>query len=1035
MSRSRTRLAALTPLFAFALITAGSASPADAAPPAPVDVSDLLLPGGPVTSWVDSRLAAASGKVQVVVRLVDAPLAVAAGAEAKQKGSALSKAQQVGVVRKLAEKQNSLTSQVKALGGVEIARVSKALNAVVYEVDAARLTTIAGLPGVASLRPVVEYELDLSDTVPAIGATAVQKNGYDGTGVRVAVLDSGIDYTHEAFGGAGNLAAYQAAYGMGLTDAKNTTTDGLFPTAKVVGGYDFVGEAWGKNDAKLAPDPDPIDCGPGVTAGCAGGHGTHVADIIAGVKGVAPGASLLIAKVCSAVSSSCSGVALLQGMDFALDPNGDDDIADAVDVVNMSLGSSYGQREDDLSDASANAVRMGVTVVASAGNSADRPYITGSPASTPEVISVAQTQVPSAIAFPLVINSPADIAGTYGNTATVEWAPIGTGFTGDVAFAGLACAALPAASLTGKVALIDRGTCSVSLKTDAAAKAGAIGVLIANNAAGDAPSFSFGGGTSMVPTLVITQSYGTLIKAHIAAPVNVTVSPETSLSLKGSMVASSARGPSYSYNAIKPDLGAPGASVSAVSGSGTGTEAFGGTSGAAPMVSGAAALLVEKYGTARTPAQLKALLMNTGETQIYTNPATLPGALAAITRIGGGEVRVDRAAASQTAAWDTDTTIGSLSFGYQALTSSTALKKSVTVRNYGASAQTYTIAANFRYADDAASGAVRFQLPSSITVPANGTKTFTIMLKVDASKLPTWTLNGGARGGDGSLLQSVEFDGYLQITSGTESVHVPWHVLPHKAAAVAPSTTSLALTAGAGSLTLSNTGGAIPGRVDVFALTGQSPKVMKATLPQPGDNYAMIDLKSVGVRQAGSALQFAVNTFGERSHPNYPAEFDIYVDTNRDGTDDYAVYNGETGGFAVTGQNVVYVVNLKTNSGGAYYYADADLNSGNAILTVPMAALGLTSSTDTFDFSVYAFDNYFTGALTDQITNMTYTPGTPKFATSAASLTVPVGGSVSLGVTAVTGGAAASPSQSGLLLMYRDGKPKAEASAITVTAP
>src|SRR5207245_5906110 len=141
----------------------------------------------------------------------------------------------------------------------------------------------------------------------------------------------------------------------------------------------------------------------------------------------APGVSLYAVKVCSAVSSSCSGVALLEGIDFALDPNGDGNISDAVDVINMSLGASYGQFEDDLSEASANAVRSGVVVVASAGNSADRPYIAGSPATTPEVISVAQTQVPSAVVFPLVINSPAAIAGTYSNTATVDWAPVGSG--------------------------------------------------------------------------------------------------------------------------------------------------------------------------------------------------------------------------------------------------------------------------------------------------------------------------------------------------------------------------------------------------------------------------------------------------------------------------------------------------------------------------------------------------------------------------------------------------------------------------------
>lgn len=992
-------------------------------------IQDLALPGGPVSTTIDPRLVRARGPVEVVVRLTDASLAEARGRNAKKVGGQLDPAQQRAYGRRIAAAQDQLVNQVRGLGGRELGRVSKALNAVAVRIDAARIGALAALPNVQSVRPVINYELDLSETVPYIGASSVQASGVDGTGVRVAVLDSGIDYTHRNLGGAGTLAAYEAAYGTAATP-RYTTRDGLFPTAKVYEGFDFVGEAWPNGDR--TEDPDPIDLE---------GHGTHVADIIAGRsadgthKGVAPGAQLLAVKVCSAVSSSCNGVALLKGIDFALDPNGDGAIDDAVDVINMSLGSSYGQREDDLSQASANAVNYGVVVVASAGNSADRPYILGSPSSTPEVISVAQTQVPGALTYPLVINSPANIAGRYSNTATLEWAPIGAGFTGDVAYVGQGCNAdTYLANPAGKVALVDRGACNISEKVDRAARAGAIGVLVGLIAPGDAVTFSRGNGDQFVPSLVIIQSYATLIKNSLAAgnSVNVSVSPAVTTPLKGSMVGSSSRGPSYSYNAIKPDIGAPGASISAVAGSGSGEEAFGGTSGAAPMVAGSAALLVQKY-PARIPAEIKSVLMNTAETAIYTNPATQPGVLAPITRIGGGEVRVDRAAASRTAAWDADDLTGSLSFGYTTLFQSKTFNKTVLVRNYSGTARTYSITPTFRYASDAASGAVSFKAPASITVPANGAASFQLQLKVDASKLPAWTLNGGSLGGDGSLLQTVEFDGYIGIAGGGDNVHLAWQILPHKAAAVTPSTTSVTLSGGSGSVLLRNTGGAVTGRVDVFALTGTSPKISKDTLPQPGDNYAIIDLKSVGVRQAGSALQFAINTFGERAHPNYPAEFDIYLDTNRDGTPDYVVYNAELSGFAVTGQNVVFVQKIGAGTATAYFYTDADLNSANAIMTLPLAAVGLTPSSQ-FDFSIYAFDNYFTGNLTDAIENMTFTAGTPKFAaTGLPASGIPAGGSATLSISAVPGGAAASPAQSGLLLMYRDGTLKREAATIVVT--
>jgi minor extracellular serine protease Vpr len=1002
------------------------------------DVSGLAIePASALASG--SPLGAAGTKVNAVVRLADAPLAVAF----KQAGG-MSKDQQQAYVRGLKDKQSALRGQLNGLGAQELGSVTKALNALIVSIDAAKLKEVSALPGVASVQPIGDYEMDLSETVPYIGAKALQDAGVDGSGVTVAVLDSGVDYTHRDFGGAGTLAAYTAAYGTTTADPKNKTTDGLFPTSKVIGGFDFVGEGW--PTTALAPDPDPIDCGTStIPAPCAGGHGSHVSDIIAGIgpaKGVAPGAKLLAIKVCSSVSTSCSGVALLQGVDFALDPNGDNDISDRADVMNLSLGSNYGQREDDLSAALANAVRLGVVVAAAAGNAADRPYIVSSPSSTPGVISVAQTQVPSAKAFFLHVNSPASIAGDYKNTETVGWAPVGAGATGDVVFVGRGCPGdAYLANPAGKIALIDRGTCAVSLKVDRAAKAGAIGVLIGLVAPGDPISFSFGGGDTFVPTLIITQATSNLIKANIAAPVNVTYGPAFTTPLVQSMVSSSARGPSVSENAIKPDIGAPGASVSAEAGTGTGTTSFGGTSGATPMIAGSAALMLDAHPNL-SPAEVKALLMNTAETDIMINPALQPGVLAPISRIGGGEVRVDKAASSKTAAWDADAPAGSLSFGYEAVSAPKSYTKQAVIRNYDSVAHTYAISSAFRYADDAASGAVSVDVPSSVSVGPNSSKQFTVKLSVDPSKLPVWTLNGGSRGGDGFRLQGVEFDGYITINGGaSNTVHLAWQYLPHRAANVGAAATSVALSGGTGQVQLQNTGSALAGRTEIFSLTGSSVRIGTGFLPKPGDNFAVVDLKSVGVRQAGSAIQFGIDTWGQRSTPTYPAEFDVYIDSNRDGNPDFIVFNSENGGFGVTGQSVVSVFNVATNTvAGPFFFNDADLDSGNVILTAPMAAVGLTASTK-FDFSVFAFDNYFTGFLTDAIEGMTYTPSTPKFVGSGIPASgVPAGGSSTLTIQSVAGGDTASPSQTGLLLLYRDAKStgnqalsEGEGNAISVT--
>jgi len=1004
------------------------------------------VPAGTTVERIDRRLQGAKGPMDVWVT-IDAPsmaaqqakLASAAGVEKASKMSA--GASKTAVAESLQKYRGELSTQqskvalsLASVGAQELARVQVAHNAIAVRVDASQLEQIALIPGVAKVRPVLNYEMSLSETVPYVGGTAVQQSGKDGTGVTVAVLDSGIDYTHRNLGGAGTLAAYAAAHGGPAGDPLSTTLDGLFPTAKVVGGFDFVGEAW-PTFGDRSEDPDPIDFQ---------GHGTHVADIIGGKSadgthvGMAPGAKLLAIRVCSAVATSCNGVALLKAVDFALDPNQDGNLNDAADIIHLSLGSDYGQIQDDLTEALENAVDLGIVVVASAGNGSNKPYVVGSPSIGPGVLSVAQTQVPSAVAIPLVVNAPASIAGVYGNTATVEWSPVGAGVSGNVAFIGRGCPAGAVAagspadpilnSPAGKIALIDRGGCSVSLKVDYAVDNGATGVLIGLVAPGDAVSFSFGGGDSFAPTLVIQQSLSAAIKARLnaAETVNVSISPANGIPLAGSMASTSSRGPS-SLQTIKPEIGAPGASVSAVVGTGDGEEAFGGTSGAAPMVSGAAALLLQAFPN-RTPIQIKSMLMNSANTQVFTNPALLPGGLAPITRIGAGELRVDKAIGLNAIAWNPEDESAALSFGQVEVPfDGIVLVKKVRVQNFSNSSRTYSVARSFRYADDAASGAVTVSAPGSVRVGPKGSTDFLVSLLVKGSKLPTWTLNGGSLGGNGAALNGPEYDGYITLTSGSEKLSLPWHVLPRKASATVAA--PFVKTKFGGNLQLLNLG-VETGDYDVFSLTGQSPRIPRDQLPGAGDNFAIVDVQSVGVRHLPAAvfgadyLEFAISTFGRRVHPNYPAEFDIYIDSNNDGTPDYVVFNAENGGFSASGQNVVFVAKLTGGPATAVFFTDADLDSGNAIFTVPMNAsagsinVGIQPGT-TFGFSVFAFDNYFTGAQTDAVEDMLFTPGNARFGVAGDPFgTVAPRSFASVPVTTATV-PDANTTETGLLLMYR----------------
>lgn len=1035
---------------AWLLVACGGGSPGDAgdtasrAAPASARMTRLAVPDKLAATRLDSRLHSARGSVNVWVSLEQnsvaaqrAQLAQAAGLT-DRKSAMAAQALRGGVDahrQQIRTSQASLAAALQSHGAKELARVQVAHNAIAVRVDASQLKAIAALPGVAKVRPVVNYELDLSETVPYVGAATVQASGVDGTGVTVAVLDSGIDYTHRNLGGAGTPEAYEAAYGSSPADPRTTTRDGLFPTAKVVAGYDFVGESWPNTPEQ--PDEDPIDFE---------GHGTHVADIIAGKsldgthKGVAPGAKLMAVKVCSAVATSCSGIALLQAMDFALDPNGDGDTSDAADVINMSLGQSYGQVEDDLSLAATNAVKLGVAVVVSAGNSGDRPYIVGSPSTAPGVISVAQTQVPSAVAIPLVVNAPAAIAGVYANTATVDFAPVGNGVTGDVVYIGRGCPGdALRASPTGKIALIDRGACAVSLKVDVAAKAGATGVLVGLVTSGDAVSFSFGGGDTFVPTLVIQKSLADAIKAN--SPANVSFSPAAAVPLVGSMASTSSRGPSYSWQTIKPEIGAPGASLSAEVGTGTGETAFGGTSGAAPMVSGAVALLLQAQPD-RSPEQIKAMLMNSAETTVYTNPALLPGGLAPITRIGGGELRVDRAIKQTAIAWNRETRSASLSFGALEVATPMIVEQTLRIENFARQHKLFKVTAGFRYDDDKASGAVKVLVRPVVSVGPRGREDLEVRLLIDPTKLPDWTLDGGFSGGDGAALNGVEYDGYLTLTSGSEKITVPWHVLPRKAGNLSA---ELASSRKGQSLKLRNFA-FNSSEYDLFALTGTSPRIPAADIPGVGSNEAVIDLRSVGVRLVpdaltgvGDLLEFGISTNGRRAHPNYPAEFDVVIDSNGDGVPDYQVYNAEAGGFGLTGQNLVFVQKLKadgSNDGSAVasFYTDADLNSGNVIFTVPLnAGVGSVelAAGATVAFDVLVFDNYFSGKNTDAITGNRFTPATPRYSVAGDPFgEVGAFNGAALPLTSATVDTSKS-SESGVLLMYRRNAGR-EAQAVTV---
>jgi minor extracellular serine protease Vpr len=1063
------RILVLVSLLTLLIPSTVLANDPDRAVAAPKAIRDARIDGTVSSSTaiapsrLDRSLLGRTGPQAVVVRLKADSVAEVA---ARGRGPTIQKAQLARVEAQQARvvaRATQLDATARVLGSTQ-----RALNAVMLRINATQLGRLANSPDVERISPVVNYELDLSETVPYIGATAAHDAGFTGEGVRVAVLDSGVDYTHAALGGPGTRAAYDAAFGMNTQSGHNRQIDDrlrgrlLFPTESVVGGFDFVGEQW--PFGPLRPDPDPIDCGfkdikpqkIAVAAGlvqCSGGHGTHVADILGGNIGVAPDADLYAVKVCSSVSTSCSGVALIQGMDFAVDPNGDGSTADAVDIVNMSLGSVYGQVFfDDLSQAVENASSIGVLTVAASGNAADKPYVTDSPAAAPSAISVAQTEVPSAVQAVMQVLTPPSIAGDYlavfqpwsvplEETGAIE-APLqyGDGAGGNLN----GCAPFAAGSLAGKIVLVDRGTCNFTLKVSNVGVAGGLAAIIGLIAPGDPFTGADGGDRPIdIPGFMISQADSNTLKSGLAAGVTIRFDPEQGIPLVGTVVGSSSRGPTMLDNRVKPEIGAPGASVSAIAGRFNATGPFGGTSGATPMVAGSAALVLDAFAS-RSPAEVKAVLMNTADTDIDNSLPDFGGRLAPVSRIGGGEVRVDAAIRSPVAAWDTELESGVLSFGFHDVTDAvTTLTREVTLKNYTGVARSYTISNEFRFAEDEASGAVSITAPASVNVGANGTATFDVTLTIDGEALGNWLLNSGSNGASGNALTGQEFDGYLRLTDASSEVHLGWQVLPRQAGDVQASADEMAADE---SIDLTNNGVG-PARVIGYSLIGQSPD--NPDEGSLGGQNPVIDIKNVGSQtlfipgdptpEEGDVglctedptadsfvLALAVSTWERQTHANAPAAFEFDIDTSGDGVADFAIFNQDLSGGALSdGRNIVFTQDLNDPEAPAqaFFFTLHATNAATTVLLVCAEQIGMTID-DAFapiTGDLLAVDIYFTGNVTDVVEGLEFAPFGERYIAVIGGQ--PVVGLIPPGATEALevldfGPDGTNPSETGVMLLY-----------------
>ncbi|MGH3776672.1 MAG: S8 family peptidase [Pseudonocardiaceae bacterium] len=727
------------------------------------------LPPTPLQGKINPRLGATRGPVTVFVELVQTPAVEVFHAERSAGRSAPVAARAAGAAK-------SQTGQAadRVLGLLrhrsadvhELFRTTNAVAGLAVIADTATLGELAGSPDVRSVRTIVpKTAMNASAVALTRTLRAWQQTGWLGDGVRIGIIDDGIDYTHADFGGPGTRSAYTAI-------DRTVVKASYFPTGKVVGGYDFAGDDYdgGVTAGPLGiiprPDPNPLSCGE---------HGNHVAGTAAGFgvngdgstfrgdyrnldpaalnalrigPGTAPRAQLYALKV-----FGCHGATGLvaKAMDWALDPDGDGDFSDRLDVVNLSLGTDYGAPDDPDSLFVRKLALNGVLPVFAAGNGGDLYDVGGAPGNTPEALTVASSRDSAVLRDGAQVTAPSDetatvrgqiLAGQYSQefsgydsldrTAPVVRLSDPANADGCQPYSGA-----DAAAVAGKHVWLewddDNATrrCGSKVRADHALAAKAAAVLLSSaieqfaaGIAGNAgvPMFQFTGpGTATLRPAVAAGTLRVRLAGKLRSSVH-TDDPRIT-DTPSEFSSRDVRGP-----ALKPDVAAPGDTIaSALTGSGSGVLVISGTSMASPHVAGIGALVRQAHPD-WSVAEVKAAVVNTAGADVYSRDGQ-QGPIAAPNRVGAGRVDAAAAVGNQVLAMvPDDPGQVSANFGVVEAAGPVTLNKTITLVNKGATAARYTVA----YQPVNTMPGVRYQLSSrSVDIAARGVAALTVTLRID----------------------------------------------------------------------------------------------------------------------------------------------------------------------------------------------------------------------------------------------------------------------------------------------------------------
>jgi subtilisin family serine protease len=725
-------------------------------------------------------------------------------ARLERSGQTVSDEQLQAYRNSVTSEQNQFLEQLKAQGisytldGVDLKdlagsvagradfRFNLVMNGITLNISPAAAKLIEAMPQVRRVVPNTVLSINLNNSVKYINAPAVYgkyeeltpfdnfREGYEGQGVNIAVLDTGIEWQHPMFGGDPTPPRLGIAPPAAAANSNQKVIYYMSFTGGLVDDFGH-GSAASSNAAgylAMAPGPDGL---PGT------------ADDIR-VHGVAPQARLMGYKVCTG-TGSCVSASTIMGIEDAVSPMTLTlQPKPIAHVINMSLGGSGGP-DDATATAASNAALLGTIVVASAGNEGPGDGTVGSPAAGRHVISVAATTHPGAANANWsvdVLKASAVSQTQIGAVTPARNLPKADGFdrlklypmagTPDPAAGSIAqryvlvnnpTVTYPAA-VSGRIALIKKAGLTSATFFDMAASsaaAGAVGCILISETTN--PTAVKG----LIPCAIVSPSDGEVLVDAISSTDNNNVDPangavsELPIRLNpyltdefyGSTTSFSSRGPVKGLGQIKPDVTAPGINVlSATVKAGLATQGGGtmfdpsgytlatGTSFSGPHVAGVAALLKQAH-LDWTPDMIRTAMINTATNMRSATGTPLPDGRQSDSILEQGGGLVDVKAAVNTKALmgvagdgiNQPGILGSHSFGEEPILNNRVVNTrevTVTIRDLSGEGGTYNLStANNRFFDTP--GISASVSPSSVTVPAGGAATFTARVTLDGNQV------------------------------------------------------------------------------------------------------------------------------------------------------------------------------------------------------------------------------------------------------------------------------------------------------------